>query len=125
MEDRRDELDLLLVALAELLGAAVREVRDRGTVSSQCRAWAPGPVTRQAIERGEVDQLLEDRHPRVQATLLREVAPRATRQLGRRGAVPADLALVGVQDAQADAHRRGLARAVGAEEAEDPARAAR
>ena len=38
VEDRRDELDLLLVALRQLLGAALGEVRDRGTGASQASA---------------------------------------------------------------------------------------
>ncbi len=65
------------------------------------------------------------REARVEAALLGQVAERAPREVGRRRAVPADLAVVRAQDPEADPHRRRLARAVGAEEAEDPAHGAR
>ena len=84
---------------------------------------APGGRRRQAVEGGEVDELVEDRHARIQAAFLGQVAPRPARD-GRDGlAVPAHLAAIRVQDPQADAHGGRLARAVRPEEAEDgPAR---
>ena len=48
-----------------------------------------------AVQRPVVDELVEDRHPRVQPALLGQVAPRAARQLVGGPAVPADLAGVG------------------------------
>ena len=79
----------------------------------------PGAVRRLAIERAEVDELVEDAHPRVEAALLGQVAPRPARQVGGRSALPADLARIRPDDAEADPHGRGLARPVRAEEAED------
>ena len=76
-----------------------------------------------AVQRAEVDELVEDGHPRVQAALLGQVAPRPARHLADRPAVPADRPVVGDHDPEADPHRRRLARAVGAEEAEDLAAA--
>ncbi len=124
MEDRGDELDLLLVALAQLLGAPVGVVGD-AEPGEPVQRLAAGRRRRLAVQRGEVDELVQDRHPRVQAALLGQVAPGPARQLVRQRAVPANLARVGLEDAEADAHRRRLARPVGAEEAEDPAARAR
>ena len=67
----------------------------------------------------EVDQLVQHGHARVQPALLGQVAPGPARQCGDRGSVPAHLAGVRAQDPQADPHRRGLAGAVRAQEAED------
>ena len=53
---------------------------------------APGTIARRAVQLGEVDELVEDRQPRVQPALLGEVAPRPAGQLGAGRAVPAHLA---------------------------------
>ena len=121
MEDRGDELDLLLVALGELLRAAIGVLGD--TEAGQpvadlllCR------LARHAVEAGEEDELVEDLHPRVEAALLGEVPERAAGQLGRGPALPGHRPGVGAEDVEGDPHRRRLAGPVGAEEAEDLAR---
>ena len=63
------------------------EVRGRGTAPA-----TPSPSRRATsrgtpVEPGEEDELVEDDHPRVQAALLGQVAPRRARQ--RRGVGPA------------------------------------
>ena len=95
MEHRRDELDLLLVALGQLLGPPAREVLGRGTARSHGRRLAPRDVRRHALEAREEDELVQDPHPRVQPALLRQVAPRRARQQVGVGAAPGDPALVG------------------------------
>ena len=74
VQDGGDELDLLLVALRQLLGAAVGVVRGAEAAQPVQRA-APGAVGRDAVQAGEEQELLEDPHPRVQAALLGQVAP--------------------------------------------------
>ena len=120
VQDRGDELDLLLIALAELFGTPVRQIRDPEPLEpgEGVRAGLPGPL---AVERGEVDELIDDGEARVEAALFREITERAPREVGRRDAIPADLAFVRAQDPEADPHGRRLARAVRAKEAEDPA----
>ena len=76
MEDRGDELDLLLVALRELLRASVLVLGD--AEARQPLAAAPGGfLARDGVERGEEDELLEDLHAGVEAALLGQVAPGA------------------------------------------------
>ena len=70
------------------------------------------------MEPGEVDELLEAAHLRVQAPLLGHVADSPSRREVERGPGPAHLAGIGGQHAQHDPHRRGLARAVAADEPE-------
>ena len=72
----------------------------------------------QAVQPGEVGDLLADLHLRVEAALLRHVADPAADLLVQRPALPADLAGVGADQAHGDPHRRRLAGAVGAAEAE-------
>ena len=118
VEHGRDELDLLLVPLRELLGPPIRVLGDAeaGQPGERLALRALGCL---AVERPVVDELVEHVHPRVQAALLGQVAPRPARQLAGRPAVPADLAGVGTDDPETDPHRGRLARTVGAEEAED------
>ena len=89
---------------------------------SQPRTSACGRLSRDAVQAGEEDELLEDLHPRVETALLGQVAERPPRQIGRRLAVPGDGARVRPQDVEHDPHRGRLAGAVRAEEAEDLAR---
>jgi hypothetical protein len=72
------------------------------------------------VEAPEVGELLGDRHPRIEAALLRHVAePQPLRQ-SDRAAVPEQLAVVRLDEPEDRAHRGRLAGAVGAEEAEHP-----
>ena len=93
--------------------------------SSQAAVRALRVAARQPVVLGEVGELLADAHPRVQAALLGHVAEPQPRRRVDRPPVPADLARLGDREPEDAAHRRGLARAVGAEEAEQPAAARR
>jgi hypothetical protein len=87
VEDRGDQLDLLLVALRELVGAALGEVRDAEPGEPVIRL-AAGPIGRDAVELGEIDELVDDPHPRVEAAFLGQVAPGRPRQGPAVGAAP-------------------------------------
>jgi len=89
VEHGRQELDLLLVALRQLLGPAVGELGNPESGEPGSRL-ASGDVTGHAVQAREVDQLVQDAHPRVEAALLGQVAPRAARQPIVVGAVPGD-----------------------------------
>ncbi len=121
VDERGRELHALLVAERERLGAvplAVADAEDLG------RALRLGPGVRglEPVQAREIDELVEHPHLRVQAALLRHVAEAAT-HLGVHGsAAPADLAGVGLQHAEGDPHRRGLAGAVRTDEAHHLAR---
>jgi hypothetical protein len=118
VQHRRDELDLLLIPFGQALGLAVCELA-HPEAPKPVERGRPGCAARDAIQGGEEDELLEDRHAQVQAALLRHVAPRSARPGSRLAILPGDGALVGMEKAEGNPHRRGLARAVGAEEAED------
>jgi hypothetical protein len=117
VEDRPDELDLLLVALAQLLGPAIGMVANPEAgepVASPLGRLA----ARDAMEGSDEHELVEDLHPRIQAALLGEVAPRAARRVGGRPPSPGHRACIRMDDVENDPHRRRLAGAVRAEEAE-------
>ena len=86
--------------------------------SAQLVGGAGGRGGVQAVQPGEVDELLADPHLRVEAALLGHVADPAADLLVDRAAVPAHLPGVGADQAHRDAHRGRLAGAVGAAEAE-------
>ena len=118
VHQRRGELHALLVAEAEPLHL----VGEAGGHPEAVRPPLGGPARGgrgEAVQLGEVAQLLADGHPRVQAALLGHVADPAAPPGVDGAAVEPDLAGVGGQDPQDDAHRRGLARAVGPDEAEE------
>ena len=117
LEDRGDELDLLLVALREGLGPTVCVVAD-AEASEPLERVAAGPPARHAVERGEEDELIEDEHPRVEPSFLGHVAPGLPRPIAGRASGPGDGPGVRLQEAEDDAHRGRLAGAVGAEEPE-------
>jgi hypothetical protein len=74
------------------------------------------------VQPGEVRQLLADPHLRVEAALLRHVADPPADVVVQRAAAPAHLAGVRAGEAHSDPHRRRLAGAVGAAEAEHRSR---
>ena len=74
---------------------------------------------RQPVEPRQVHELLLHLHLRVQAALLGHVAESPSRLRVDRLTVPSDVAPVGLQDAERDAHRRRLARAVRSHEPDD------
>jgi hypothetical protein len=74
------------------------------------------------VQTPEVRDLLGDAHLRVEPPLLRHVAEASAVRRGERRPGDADRARVGREHPQQDAHGGGLARAVGADEAGEPAR---
>ena len=88
--------------------------------SSQRAPAALALARRQPVLLGEVRELLADPHPRIQAALLGHVAEAQPRLAADRRALPADLAAIRSGQPEDAAHRRGLARAVGSQEADDP-----
>ena len=117
MQDRRDQLDLLLVALRELIRSSLAELRDTEAVEP-VKGLATRAVRCHAVERGEVDELIDHEHPRVEPAFLGEIAPGRARQASTVDAIPRHRPGIGREHAEDDPHRRGLARPVRAEEAE-------
>jgi hypothetical protein len=74
-----------------------------------------------AVQTREVHGLLEQPHLRVETALLGHVAEAAAVGLGERSAAEADSAGIRREHAEDDAHRRGLACAVAADEAGEAA----
>ena len=87
VQDRRDDLDLLLVALRELLGPALLVLRDPEAGQPMAGSFGRDPA-RDAVQRREEHELLEHLHPRVEAALLGQVAPGSAGQLGRESCRP-------------------------------------
>ena len=73
------------------------------------------------MQTTEVGQLVTRVHCRVQAALLRHVAPPLTIQRGDPVAVPLQVATIGLQDTEQDAQQRGLTRPVGSEQTDEDA----
>ncbi len=118
VHERDAELDPLLVAERERLDAVARALGQPEPLEPALRGRRCLGA-RQAVQRGEVGELVEHAHLRVQAALLRHVAEAGARVEVDRPAAPADLAAVGLEHAEDDAHRRGLAGAVRTHEAEE------
>jgi hypothetical protein len=117
VDERRAELRPLLVAERQRLRAAVGDVGEPEAVEPPRRRGARR-FRAEPVQAGEVHELVGDPHLRVQPALLGHVAePRAGRGV-ERPALPAHGVLVGLEHAEDDPHRRGLARAVGPDEAE-------
>jgi hypothetical protein len=70
------------------------------------------------VERGEIGELIAHAHLRVQAALLEHVPDPPPCGRLDRPALPAHVAAVGLENAQDDPHRRGLAGAVRTDESE-------
>ena len=117
VQQRGDELDLLLHALGELFGLLVDGLGDLHALAPVVGTLAAvGGV--EAVKLAEEDELVEDLHLLVEAALLGQIAD-AVEQLAREGlAEEADGAGVGHGDADHHADGAGLAGAVGAEQAE-------
>ena len=79
---------------------------------------ATGAIRRDAVERCEIGELVDDDHPRVEAALLGQVAPRPRGRTRLSVPFQVTVSAIGLEDAEDDPHRRRLARAVRAEEAE-------
>ena len=119
VQQRRRKLRPLLVAVRELLQLRGRPVAQIEPVEplggSRTRLVAAHPV-----QAPEVGELLADRHPRIEAALLRHVAEAQPLLQSDRPSVPEHLAAVGYHQAEDRAHRRRLPGAVRPEEAEHP-----
>jgi hypothetical protein len=81
-----------------------------------------GVVLGQVPQPAEVDELVPDPHLEVEAPLLGHVAPAGAVGPTGRLAPPPDLAVVDRHDPEHDPHHGGLARSVGSQQADDPAR---
>ena len=120
VDQRRRELDALLVAVGQLLELRLRPVGETHPVEPLERGRVGG-LARQPVLLGEVAELLRDPHPRIEPTLLGHVAETQAGVAIDRRALPPDLAAVRPGEPEDAAHRRGLAGAVRAEEADDAA----
>jgi hypothetical protein len=106
-----------LVAERERLDACLRAPRDAEELHGL--AGPPGGVgPLESVQPREVHELLVHAHLRVQPSLLGHVAEPPPGTCVHRLALPADLAAIGLEDAQHDPHRRRLAGAVAADEAD-------
>ena len=118
MDQRRAQLDALLVAQGELLNVVAAAPR---------HAQAPGPPLHgrgrirlgQAVQAGEVLELSPYGHARIETALLGHVSDSAAGLHVERAAVPRHGPRVRRHHAEHDAHGRRLACAVGADESED------
>src|SRR3989442_5876691 len=122
VQQRRDELDLLLHPFGELVDAA--QAPGAESHALQPRECArPRGTALDAPHLGEEDQYVQHPHLAVQPTLLGEI-PDARRVIARAAGVPEQphRARVGQDDVQNHADRGGLARAVRPEESVDHAR---
>ena len=118
VHERGSELHSLLVAERE----RVELVVDAVTEAEPLEPSGGGRHRRRlrcAAQTGEVGELLDDLHPRIQAALLRQVAEPLAHIAVDRSAVPADGAGVGLGDPEDAPQRGGLAGAVRAEKPED------
>src|SRR5271166_4112192 len=120
VDDRRDELYFLLIALGKLRGLLAQifgELERVGELSD-----ALFRVRRlHAVQLREIQQLVGDLHLRIEPALFGQIAERVAYVRVDDRALPAHRAAVRLQDVEHDADRRGLARAVRTEQAEDRA----
>ena len=117
VEDCRDQLDLLLIAFRQLLRPPAGQLGN-AEPGQPMERLATRPLGREAVERREIGELVDDDHPRIEAALLGQVAPRRAGKDAAVDSLPRHRSAIGLEDAEDDPHRRRLARAVGAEEAE-------
>ena len=114
------QLHLLRHALRQLLDLAVGEGGQAEAVEQAPRR-ALGVVAAHTLQPAEIDHGLQHRHLAVEAALLRQEADVAAAPLAGRAAQHLDRPAGGPQDVERHAQRRGLARAIGAQETEDAA----
>lgn len=116
MDEAGSELDALLVAQGEVVELVVHTLTEAEFLE-QLGAALLGSLAVDAVQLGQKDQLLQNLFLAVQAALLGHVADAATGVVVKRSPVQEHLARVGGEHAEGDAHRGGLAGAVGADEA--------
>ena len=111
------QLDSLLVAVGEGFCGRVTAVGQAESLQPMVGVGYRIAL-RHAVDPSHVDELVVGLHLRVEAALFGHVSESES-GVGRDGlALPPDLALVGADEAEDGAHRRRLARSVGAQEAE-------
>jgi hypothetical protein len=120
VDQSRENLDLLLVPLAQLVEAAALAIGDVEALEARVDGDR-GLSGFHAVEAGEEQQLLSHLHLGVEPALFRHVTEAAALSLPYGRAPPPDGPFVGPQDIQHHAHRRGLSRTVRTEKAEDDA----
>ena len=120
VQQRCRELGALLVAVGELFDRRVGALGEPEPLEPpRCRDARRGVA--QPVQRPEVRELLRDRHPRVEAALLRHVPETQSLFQPDRPPVPEHLATVGLDDAEDGTHHGRLPGPVRAEKAEHPA----
>ena len=115
------DLRALLVAEGERLDRVVQALAE-AELGEQRLAARGGVGLAEAVQPGQVDHLLEHLHLRVQPALLGHVAEVPAVRVGDGAAVQQHGAAVRGEHAEHDAHGGGLAGAVAADEAGEPAR---
>jgi hypothetical protein len=119
VHERGGDLRALLIAERERLDVVAEALAETELLEQGARA---GPASAaEAVQAGEVDDVLEHLHLRVEAALLGHVAEAAPVGRGHPRAAEGDGAAVPGEHAQDDPHRRRLARAVAADEARSAA----
>jgi hypothetical protein len=115
---RGSELHPLLVAQRQLLHRPLR-------LPGEAEPFDPAPGgplrlgPRAAVQRRQIAELAVRAHLRVEAALLGHVAEAALDLAFGAGAAPEHLARILLEHPECDAHGRGLAGAVGADEADN------
>ncbi len=117
----RRQLHPLGHAAGQVLDLVLGAVGEAEPLEEVARVGLAGRLV-EAVEARDPREQVEHAHVSVQAALLRHVAPRAAVVFGRGTVAPRHGAGVRLQDAEQDAHQRGLAGAVGPEQPDDPAR---
>ena len=119
VQQRGRELRALLVAVRELLDLRIGAIGEAEPLEPVRRRRARR-ARAQPVQTAEVGELLADRHPRIEAALLRHVAEPQPLGQPDRPPVPEHLAGVQLDEPEDRAHRRRLPGAVRPEEAEHP-----
>ena len=120
VHERRGDLRALLVAERQRLDVVVQALAEPELLEQRGGARR-GIRPLEAVQAREVDDVLDHLHRRVQPALLGHVAEAAAVGRGQRRAAEQHLAVVLAEHAEHDAHGGGLAGAVAADEAGEPA----
>ena len=116
MHERRRQLHALLIAQRQLFDPVTGARRDAEPLDPPpCGCFGGGSV--EAMQSGEIGQLLDDAHLGIQPPLLRHVAEAPAHLRVRPSAVPPDLAGVRFEQPQDDPHGGRLPGAVAPYEA--------
>ena len=116
VDKRRGELDALLVAQGEVVELVAQALAETELLE-QLGAALLGGFAVDAVQLGQENKLVQDLFLAVQAAFLGHVADAAAGVVVKRVPVEEHLARIGGEHTEGDAHRGGLAGAVGADEA--------